>query len=148
LVFEAADAGDGVAVEIVVKHGQALAEYATAAIHRFGMQELAFDVVLSGSLFKGQGPLLIDTVTRAIQCVASRAQITRTQLEPAVGGVLLAYDALGIAVTDDMYENLKRTTPDPALFSTVEGAETGSAGLGFRQSSTWIAADGQNEREE
>jgi N-acetylglucosamine kinase-like BadF-type ATPase len=148
LVFEAADAGDAVAAEIVVKQGRALAEYATAAIQRFDMQALAFDVVLSGSLFKGQGPLLVDTVTRAIQSVVPRAQITRTQLEPAVGGVLLAYDGLGIDVTDEMYENLKRTTPDPELFSTAEGADTGSAGLDFRQTSTWIGGDGQAEGEE
>jgi N-acetylglucosamine kinase-like BadF-type ATPase len=148
LVFEAADAGDAVAAEIVVKQGQALAEYATAAIRRYGMQDLEFDVVLSGSLFKGQGPLLIDTITQAIQCMAPRAQITRAQLEPAVGGVLLAYNALGIVVTDDMYQNLKRTTPDPELFSTVEGAETGPAGQDFRQTSTWMGGGGQNEQEE
>jgi N-acetylglucosamine kinase-like BadF-type ATPase len=118
LVFKAADAGDEVAVEIVVKQGEALAEYATAAIRRYSMRDLAFDVVLCGSLFKGQGPFLIDTITQAVHRVAPHTRIVRAQFEPAVGGVLLAYDALDIAVTDELYDNLARTVPAPGFFRT------------------------------
>ena len=121
LVFEVADSGDAVAAGIIVKQGLALAEYATALIRRFRMQGLEFDVVLSGSVFKGQGPLLVDTVTQAIHCVAPRARIVRVQFEPAVGGVLLAYDELGITVSDQMYDNLCRTVPAGEFFSTVDG---------------------------
>ena len=121
LVFEVADSGDAVAASIIVKQGLALAEYATALIRRFRMQGLEFDVVLSGSVFKGQGPLLVDTVTQAIHCVAPRARIVRVQFEPAVGGVLLAYDELGITVSDQMYDNLCRTVPTGEFFSTVDG---------------------------
>jgi len=120
LVFEAADAGDDVAAEIVVKQGLALAEYGTAAIRRFRMQNLEFDVVLSGSLFKGQGPLLVDTITQAIHRVAPHAHIVRAQFEPAVGGVLLAYDALGVTVTGEMYDNLARTVPGAEFFRTAD----------------------------
>ena len=122
LVFEAAAEGDEVAAEIVVKQGLALAEYATAAIRRFGMQGLAFDVVLAGSVFKGRGPLLIDTITQAIHCVAPGATIVRARFEPSVGGVLLAYDALGIPVTAEMYDHLARTTPGADFFSTLDDA--------------------------
>ena len=121
LVFEAAHDGDDVAIDIVVKQGEALAEYATAGIRRFGMQDLEFDVVLSGSLFKGRGPLLIDTITQAVHCVAPRTHIVRTRFEPAVGAVLLAYDALGLAVTDEMYDSLAKTAPGADFFSTVNG---------------------------
>jgi N-acetylglucosamine kinase-like BadF-type ATPase len=120
LVFEAADNGDAVAIDIIVKQGEALAEYATAAIRRFGMQDLEFDVVLSGSLFKGQGSLLVDTITHAVHRVAPHTRIARTQFEPAVGGVLLAYDELGITVTDEMYDNLARTMPGAEFFSTLD----------------------------
>jgi N-acetylglucosamine kinase-like BadF-type ATPase len=123
LVFEAVVAGDGVAAEVITHQGEALAEYATAGIRRFGMQDMAFDVVLSGSMFKGQGPLLIDTITQAIRRVAPQARIVRTHFEPAVGGVLLAYDALDITVTDDMYDNLARTVPGAEFFSTTDGGD-------------------------
>lgn len=121
LTFEAADAGDAVAAELVVKHGLALAEYATAAIRRFAMQDLEFDVVLSGSVFKGQGPLLIDTITWSVHRTAPRARIVRARFEPAVGAVLLAYDALGWEATDETYGNLARTAPGPEFFSTADG---------------------------
>jgi N-acetylglucosamine kinase-like BadF-type ATPase len=121
LVFEAAHAGDDVAADIVVKQGEALAEYATAGIRRFGMQELEFDVVLSGGLFKGRGPLLKDTITQAVHRVAPRTRMVRTRFEPAVGAVLLAYDALKATVTDAMYNNLTQTAPGAEFFSTVDG---------------------------
>jgi N-acetylglucosamine kinase-like BadF-type ATPase len=121
LVFEVADAGDEIAVEIIVKQGLALAEYATAAIRRFDMQSLEFDVVLAGSVFKGQGPLLADTITQAVHRVAPHTHIVRAQFEPAVGGVLLAYDALGLSVSDEMYKNLAQTAPGAAFFSTTDG---------------------------
>ncbi len=141
LVFEVADGGDDVAAEIIVNQGLALAEYATAAIRRYGMQGLEFDVVLSGSIFKGQGPLLIDTITQAIYRVAPRARVVHAQLEPAVGGVLLAYDALGITVTDEMVDNLAQTMPGDELFSTAGAADTGPAGQDYRVSATWTSAD-------
>jgi N-acetylglucosamine kinase-like BadF-type ATPase len=119
LVFEAAYEGDEVAAVLIVKQGEALAEYATAGIRRYGMQDLEFDVVLSGSLFKGKGPLLIDTITQAVHRVAPRTRIVHPRFEPAVGGVLLAYDALNADVTDGMYENLAQTVPGAAFFDTT-----------------------------
>jgi N-acetylglucosamine kinase-like BadF-type ATPase len=119
LVFEAAYGGDKVAADIIVKHGLVLAEYATASIKRFDMQDLAFDVVLAGSVYKGEGPLFIDTITQAVHRVAPRARVVRSEREPAVGSVLLAYDALGIPVSDEMVDNLEQTGPDPGFFRTA-----------------------------
>ena len=128
LVFEAANTGDDVAAEIIVKQGQALAEYATAAIRRYGMQDLEFDVVLCGSLFKGQGFLFIDTITQAVHRAAPHAHIVQALLEPAIGGVLLAYDALEIDVSAEMYDNLACTMPGAEFFSTLDGSETDATG--------------------
>jgi len=125
LVFQAADAGDEAAAEIIVRQGQVLAEYATAAIRRFEMEDLAFDVVLSGSVFKGQGPLLIDTVTQAVHRVAPHTRIVPAAFEPAIGSILLAYDQLGIVATDKMLDRLVRTMPDHAFFSTLDGRGVG-----------------------
>ena len=119
LTFDAANAGDAVAIGIIVKQGVALAEYATTLIHRFDMQDLAFDVVLAGSVFKGEGPWLTDTITQEVHQVAPWARIVRAQFEPAVGAVLLAYDALSLQVTDDAYERLAQTVPGPEFFSTA-----------------------------
>lgn len=121
LVFAAAEAGDEVARAVLIKEGEILAEYAAALIRRFEMQELEFDVVLNGGVFKGQGSLLIQTVAQAIQRVAPRVHIVRARYEPAVGGLLLAYDALGLVVGNEMGHNLARTMPDAQFFSTIAG---------------------------
>lgn len=119
LVFEAALAGDAVASEILVQQGRGLAEYATAMARRFHMQQMEFDVVLAGSVFKGVGPLLVDTLTQEIHREAPFAKIIRARFEPAVGSVLLAYDALGIPVTEAMMAQLACTVPTDAFFNTA-----------------------------
>jgi N-acetylglucosamine kinase-like BadF-type ATPase len=124
LVFEAALKGDHIAVEILVHQGRELAEYATAMARRFNMCEIEFDIVLAGSVFKGVGPLLIDTITQEIHQVAPRARIVRAHFEPVIGSVLLAYDALDIEVTDDIYARLAETTPDAKLFDTSRSFRT------------------------
>jgi N-acetylglucosamine kinase-like BadF-type ATPase len=118
LVFEAALKGDPIAEELIVRQGKGLAEYATAMTRRFNMGDIEFDIVLAGSLFKGVGSLLIDTLTQEIHQVAPRAHIVRARFEPAVGAVLLAYDALGIEVTDAIDTRLAETVPDARLFDT------------------------------
>lgn len=120
LVFAAAEQGDAAAAAILVHQGRALAEYAIALARRFAMLDLKFDVVLAGSLFKGRGPLLIDTVTQAIHVVVPRAHIVRAPFEPAVGSVLLAYDALDLSPSDKVYANLARTISPPPFFDTAK----------------------------
>ena len=119
LVFQAAHAGDAVARSLIADQGRALAEYAVAIIRRFQMEDDAFDVVLSGGVFRGMGTLLIDTITFLVHMAAPRAKLVRPRLEPAVGGVLLAYDALGVDVSDDIYDNLAGTAPGPEFFRTA-----------------------------
>ncbi|MHB0857772.1 MAG: N-acetylglucosamine kinase [Anaerolineae bacterium] len=126
LVFEAAEAGDEVASGILVRQGKALGDYATALVRRYEMQDLAFDVVLAGSVFKGRGPLLIDTVATVVREVAPKARIARAAFEPAAGAVLLAYDALGLSVTEAMYARLAETVPDARFFDTADGGQVRS----------------------
>jgi N-acetylglucosamine kinase-like BadF-type ATPase len=129
LVFLTANGGDAVACDILARDGRLLAEYATGMLRRFRMAALAFELVLSGSVFKGKCPVLIDTLTAEVHRVAPRARIVRVGLEPAAGAVLLAYDALGITVTDEIAANLRATFPDASLFRTVEAplSEEGDA---------------------
>jgi N-acetylglucosamine kinase-like BadF-type ATPase len=121
LVFDAATRADPAAVAIVERQAGALAEYAIALIRRFDMHAIPFDVVLSGSLFKGAGPLLTDAITHAVHRVAPHARIVRARFEPAVGALLLAFDALGLATGEDVMAALAATDPGPAFYSTADG---------------------------
>lgn len=122
LVFEAALASDPVSADIIIHQGKILAEYITAMARRFEMCNMEFDVVLAGSVFKGVGPLLVDTLTQEIHRVAPRARIVRAPREPSVGSVLLAYDALGIPVSESMYAHLDETAPDSKFYDTASGS--------------------------
>jgi len=117
-VFEASCAGDEVAADIIVRQGLGLAEAAVAAMRRFDLLQDALDVVLAGSVFKGPGQLLIDTVTMAIHRAAPHARIVRSLFEPVVGTLLLAYDALHMPVTDPIYDQLAATCPRVEFFKT------------------------------
>lgn len=50
LLFEAAAEGDAVALEILHRQGVELGKSAAAIIHKLGMEQETFDVVLAGSL--------------------------------------------------------------------------------------------------
>jgi N-acetylglucosamine kinase-like BadF-type ATPase len=120
-VFEAALEGDPAAEQILLRQGRGLAEYAAAMVRRFGMRDLEFEVVLAGSVFKGSGPLLVDTITQEVHRAAPRAVIVRPQFEPVVGSLLMAYDALQLPVTRQMYQELNKSMPAKEFFDTTNG---------------------------
>ena len=101
--------------------GRELAEYITTMARRFNMREQEFEVVLAGSVFKGVGPLMVDTITQEIHRWAPYAQIVRARFEPAVGSVLLALDAVGTQVNDNVYARLKATSPGVEFYDTASG---------------------------
>ena len=100
LVFEAAYAGDQVAQALVVRVGTEVGTTANAIIKRLGLETTDVEVVLGGSVFKGKGPLLVDTITQAVHRVAPRATIVLPEFEPVVGAVLRALGNLGGGATE------------------------------------------------
>lgn len=112
LVFEAAYAGDQVAQELLVRVGTEVGVTANAIIQRLGLENTDVEVVLGGSIFKGKGPLLIDTVTQVVHRVAPQATIVLPEFEPVVGAVLLALENLGVEVNEGIYANLRASLPD------------------------------------
>jgi N-acetylglucosamine kinase-like BadF-type ATPase len=112
LVFEAAVQGDRVSQDLITRVGEELGISATAVIKRLGLQALPVEVVLAGSVFKGKGPLLIDTVQQIVHRTAPAATLVRLTFEPVVGAVLLGLESVGIAVDDATYSALQATMPD------------------------------------
>jgi hypothetical protein len=77
-------------------------------------------VVLSGSVFKGEGPLLVDTVSDHVHRVAPRARVVRASFEPVIGAVLLAFDACGIPTDQEVIRNLAETSPAASFYATAD----------------------------
>jgi hypothetical protein len=68
--------------------------------------------VLAGSVFRGKGPLLIDTVQQVIHRTAPAATLVRLTFEPVVGAVLLGLDWVGVEADDAIYSALRATIPE------------------------------------
>jgi N-acetylglucosamine kinase-like BadF-type ATPase len=112
LLFEASANGDEVAQDLVIRMGNEVGVSANALLKRLNLEQTDAEVVLSGSVFKGKGSLLIDTASQVIHQVAPRAQIVRPRFEPVVGALLLALESADLPVTPRLIGRLISNLPD------------------------------------
>lgn len=108
LLFDVAEAGDDVARELVARMGTEAGVTANALLRRLGLLETDAEVVLSGSVFKGRGTLLVDTVRQVVRAAAPAARIVRPRLEPVAGAALLALDLAGLSAGRAAYAGLEK----------------------------------------
>jgi len=111
LVFRAAAQDDAVAKRILREAGRELARMGCAVIRKLGMCEDTFDVVMAGSVFRGESPVLIDEMRSEIRRVAPCARLVMPLFEPVVGALLFAIELGGIAATEEVYANFRKTLP-------------------------------------
>jgi len=108
VVFEVAAQGDEVAREIICWAGRELGNLANGVIRQLHLQNESFDVVLSGSLYKGS-TFLNEEMRETIQAVAPGARLVRLKAPPVIGGVLLGMEERGIN-TEPVRPTLLETT--------------------------------------
>jgi N-acetylglucosamine kinase-like BadF-type ATPase len=97
LVFEVAEAGDAVALEIIRWAGEELADLARGVIRQLKFQQRVFDVVMVGSMFNG-GPLLLEPMKSGILTEAPAARFVRLTVPPVVGAALLGMQQDGLSI--------------------------------------------------
>lgn len=95
VVFRVAAERDEVAQEVIHWAGRELGSLAIGVIRQLGFEQLDFEVVLIGGLFKGS-PTLIETMATTIHAVAPEARLVRLTAPPVVGGVLLGMEQAGV----------------------------------------------------
>ncbi len=98
IVFAAANEGDTVARQLVHRAGEEIALTALALLRRLEILERPCDVVLAGSIFKANSPLLIATVRERLYAAAPAAILVRPDVEPVLGALLRGFDVMGRAV--------------------------------------------------
>src|SRR6185295_19477299 len=108
IVFRVAEEGDPVAQELIHWAGCELGEMANAVIRQLEFENLAFDVVMTGSMFEG-GARLIDPMRETIQKLASKARFVRLSLPPVIGAVMLGLEANGLSITPEIRQTIKET---------------------------------------
>ncbi len=95
VIFRLAAEGDKVAQETICWAGRELGSLAIGVTRQLGFERLDFEVVLSGSLFKGS-PTLTETMAATVHEVAPKARLVRLNAPPVVGGVLLGMEQAGV----------------------------------------------------
>lgn len=111
LLFAVAYEGDEVACDLVVRIGEEIGVTAITIIARLGMERLDVEVVLGGSIFKGKGPLLLDTIKAKVHRTAPRARIIHSEFHPVVGAVFQALRYLGVKAGSQVRANVRATLP-------------------------------------
>jgi len=117
-LFDAADAGDDTARQIIISHGKALGDYAIVAARRAGLLGEPFTLVLTGGVLRHPSPLLRDALIERVRESAPDARAIQSRFEPAVGAVLLALDSMHILADATLLERLESTLPGAEFFAT------------------------------
>jgi len=87
--------GNEVAKALVRWAGEELGDLALGVIRQLHLEEMAFEVVLAGSFFKGS--LVVERETmKVVHEVAPQAEIVRLDALPVVGGELLGMEKAGL----------------------------------------------------
>ena len=108
IVFRVAEQGDAVARDLVHWAGCELGEIANAVIRQLEFENLAFDVVMAGSMFEG-GPMLVEPMRETIHKVAPKARLVRLRVPPVIGAVILGMEAVHIKATPSIRKMMADT---------------------------------------
>jgi N-acetylglucosamine kinase-like BadF-type ATPase len=95
VVFEVAQAGDTVGIDVIRWAGVELGSLAVGVIRQLRLEGATFEVVLVGSLYQG-GPLLLEPMRETILAVAPGARLVALTAPPVVGAVLLGMQRAGL----------------------------------------------------
>lgn len=98
LVFQAAEAGDAVAADLIRWAGRELGNLALGVIRQLDLTNEACEVVMVGSLFNG-GERLIGPLRETIHAEAPAARLVRLTAPPVVGAVLPGMQQVGLPIT-------------------------------------------------
>jgi N-acetylglucosamine kinase-like BadF-type ATPase len=93
VILKAAEEGDEQAALIVNEAGMELALAARVVIEALGMVNDAFEVVLSGGVFKGS-PRMVEIIQQKLRDVNTRAEVILPRQEPVIGAGLIALEVI------------------------------------------------------
>ena len=115
LVFDAANRGDKASITLIKQMAKAFAGLVQGGVRKFRMEEVAFEVVISGGIFKGKGSILIDTFTDEVKLVAPNASIVNAIYEPIIGAVLLGIEYIGFEINKETLQNIDNSADNLGL---------------------------------
>lgn len=115
LTFGVSHQGDRVARRIILSIAEEMAVTAITLIRRLEMTQDCFDVITAGSVFKGEDPVFLETITNKVHEIAPRAHLRLPLYPPVIGCALLAYESVGLTATDETYQNIESSLSGKGL---------------------------------
>jgi N-acetylglucosamine kinase-like BadF-type ATPase len=94
VLFDAAAAGDEVAVAVVRRQAAEIVALAVEALRRLDLMDAAVDVILGGGVITARHPLLLDAVDEGLSRAAPKALARVVSTPPVVGAALLGLDQI------------------------------------------------------
>jgi N-acetylglucosamine kinase-like BadF-type ATPase len=95
VLMRAAEHGDQVAREVVLRQASEVCAFATAAARRLGLTGEAVPVVLGGSVIAARDPLLSQAITARLAADLPTADARIVEVPPVAGAALLGLDYVG-----------------------------------------------------
>jgi N-acetylglucosamine kinase-like BadF-type ATPase len=95
VLFDVADAGDPIAVDVVRRQAEEVVTLAATAVRRLGVLEEPIDVVLGGGVLTAGHALLMDAITSGLAERAPKAAPRVVTAPPILGAALLGLDRIG-----------------------------------------------------
>lgn len=117
-LFDAADADDVAARQILLSHGKALGDYAVVAARNVGLLDEPFTLVLTGGVLRHPSRWLRDALVERVCEAGPKVHAIPSRFEPVAGAVLLALDLLHIDINAGLLKQLEKTLPKPTFFAT------------------------------
>jgi N-acetylglucosamine kinase-like BadF-type ATPase len=112
LVFSAAAAGDALARQLIRDQGREIGISILAILRRLDLLDVPCQAVLGGSVFYGEGDLLMKIIKKTTYRSAPLVEIKRLEMRPVVGALLLAAEQAGLVIDETFMSNLRATLPD------------------------------------
>jgi N-acetylglucosamine kinase-like BadF-type ATPase len=95
VLFEAAEAGDSVAMDLVRRQAGEVCLMALSAMRRLGLGDQPVTVVLGGGVLTARDPLLIAEITKRLADEVPLAEPRVVEVPPVAGAALLGLDRIG-----------------------------------------------------
>ena len=96
MLFQAADAGDPVAMSLVDRQAEEIFLMARVALERLDLLDSDAEVVLGGGVLAARHPRLIGAVETLLKQEAPEVILRQPDIPPVAGAALLGFDRLGL----------------------------------------------------
>jgi len=119
-LMDEAVVGDNIAVQIVKRYANKCAEFALAGARKvnIGMDGKPIHLVLGGGMMRHPSGMLPNLITERIRVDLPSAIPIISSFEPVAGALFAGFAAAEIKATPAIKDNLRRSMPDHAFFST------------------------------